>query len=45
VEQGGITLGPERVESIDRVVTLQDFDGSELVIRKGKKVYHRVVVQ
>lgn len=45
IDQGGITLDQERVESIDRVVTLEDFTGNELIIRKGKKVYHRVVVQ
>jgi len=45
IDQGGITLGQERVESIDRVVTLEDFSGNELIIRKGKKIYHRVIVQ
>lgn len=45
IDQGGITLGQERVESIDRLVTVDDFDGSELIIRKGKKVYHRVVLE
>ncbi|HPT83856.1 MAG TPA: tyrosine--tRNA ligase [Limnochordia bacterium] len=45
IDQGGITLGQERVDSIERLVTLADFQGSELIIRKGKKVYHRVVLE
>ncbi len=45
VQQGGITLGDERVTEIDYLVTEAEFSGGELVIRKGKKVYHRVVMQ
>jgi len=45
IDQGGITLGQERVDSIERLVTLADFQGSELIVRKGKKVYHRVVLE
>ncbi|HHU60722.1 MAG: tyrosine--tRNA ligase [Bacillota bacterium] len=43
VQQGGIRINDDRVEEIDKLVTLDDFTGEELVIRKGKKVYHRVV--
>jgi tyrosyl-tRNA synthetase len=45
VQQGGIALRDERIEDIDYVVTPKDFSDGELVIRKGKKVYHRVVLQ
>ena len=45
IDQGENTLGQERVESIDRVVTLEDFSGNEQINRKGKKIYHRVIVQ
>lgn len=45
VQQGGITLGEERVEEIDRVVTLDDFTDGELIVRKGKKTYHRIVLE
>jgi tyrosyl-tRNA synthetase len=44
VQQGGVALGDERVEDIEYLVTLQDFSSGELIIRKGKKVYHRVVL-
>ena len=42
VQQGGIALGDERVE-IERLVTVEDFADEELIVRKGKKVYHRVL--
>ncbi|HBG01377.1 MAG TPA: tyrosine--tRNA ligase [Firmicutes bacterium] len=45
VQQGGIALGDQRVEEIERVVTVDDFSDDELIIRKGKKVYHRIVLQ
>jgi len=42
IEQGGVALGGVKVDSISRTVNLQDFDGDELIIKKGKKVYHKV---
>lgn len=45
VQQGGVALGDERVEDIDLLVTQLHFPDGELVIRKGKKVYHRVLLQ
>lgn len=43
VSQGGISLGENRVESIDLIVTHKDFDNNELIIRKGKKVFHKII--
>ena len=43
VQQGGVYLEGEQVPAFDYLVTSKDFDeGGELLIRKGKKVYHRV---
>jgi len=44
VEQGGITIDGEKVEAVDRMVTLDDFRDSRILIRKGKKVYHQVKI-
>jgi len=44
VQQGGIQLGEERVADITRVVTEADFNGGELIVRKGKKIYHKVIL-
>lgn len=45
IQQGGLTLNNEKVEAFDRLVTEADFKDGELIIRKGKKSYHRVVVE
>ena len=44
VSQGGVTLGEERVESIDLLVTFEDFKENQLIIKKGKKTYHKVLI-
>jgi tyrosyl-tRNA synthetase len=44
VQQGGVHLDGERVESIDQLVTLDRFRDGELIIKKGKKVYHKVIL-
>ena len=44
VQQGGLAMGEERVTDIDYMVMVEDFSDGELILRKGKKVYHRVVL-
>ena len=45
ITQGGIYIGENRVETIDTNVTAGNFENGELIIRKGKKVYHKVVLK
>lgn len=44
VQQGGVTLGSEKVTDLQRMVTQADFDGDALILRKGKKVFHKVAL-
>jgi len=45
IDQGGAYLNGERVDAFDRIVTVQDLsDDGALVLRAGKKRYHRIVV-
>jgi tyrosyl-tRNA synthetase len=44
IEQGGVTINDERVEGSERIVDKSDFEKGYLVIRKGKKVYYRVIL-
>ncbi len=44
ISQGGIYLGGDRVDSFDLLITEGHFSGNELIIRKGKKVYHRILL-
>ncbi|MDR3120581.1 MAG: tyrosine--tRNA ligase [Clostridiales bacterium] len=45
VAQGGIMIGGERAVSAEQTVTAADFRESELLLQKGKKTYHKVVLQ
>lgn len=45
INQGGIYVRGERVKTIDLVVTDKDFENNELIIKKGKKKYHKVVLK
>ncbi|PKM95983.1 MAG: tyrosine--tRNA ligase [Firmicutes bacterium HGW-Firmicutes-1] len=45
VEQGGIRINDIQVSDINRLIILNDFDDKkELMIKKGKKSFHRVVI-
>jgi len=44
ISQGGIYLGEDRVESFDLIITEEHFTNNELIVRKGKKVYHRILL-
>jgi tyrosyl-tRNA synthetase len=44
VKQGGVSLGDEKVKDFYRKVTLEDFEEGEVLIRRGKKKYHRIVI-
>lgn len=44
IQQGGIYLGEDKkVESFDLVITTAHLTEGELILKKGKKIYHKVV--
>ena len=45
VQQGGISLNDEKVTDPTYTISETDFVDDAFVIRKGKKVYHRVIVK
>lgn len=45
VEQGGISVNDEKVLAISHTLTNSDFEKGFLIIKKGKKVFHKVVLQ
>lgn len=46
IQQGGVTVNDIKVEDFDRIFTDQDFDtDGTLLVRKGKKAYHRFMVE
>ena len=45
VQQGGLSLNGEKVVDIGYMVTEADFTDNEAIIKKGKKVFHKVTVK
>ena len=45
VEQGGVAINDKKVEGVNARLTLDDFADGYVIIKKGKKVYHKVVVK
>ena len=42
VQQGGVTIDDVKVASIDESLARERFEGECVIVRKGKKVFHRV---
>ncbi|MBE6619656.1 MAG: tyrosine--tRNA ligase [Ruminococcaceae bacterium] len=45
ISQGGIALCDEKVTDMTTSLSVEDFDGKDIVIKKGKKVHHKFVVK
>jgi tyrosyl-tRNA synthetase len=41
IQQGGVTVSDRKIESLDAAFDREDFRGEGVVIRKGKKGFHR----
>ena len=44
IGQGGIALCDEKVTDMTKSLAVEDFEGKDIVIKKGKKVYHKFVI-
>ncbi len=45
IQQGGVYINDERIDSIDYTLNESDLEDGSLMIRKGKKVYHKLMVE
>lgn len=45
IEQGGVYFNSNRVDSIDYSVGYADFPGDEMMVRLGKKRYHKIILK
>lgn len=45
IKQGGIHVKEEKIDDITKNITLDDFEEHKLMIRKGKKVYHQIILK
>ena len=44
IEQGGITLNDEKVSDTTYQLSEEDFKDGYAILRKGKKVYHKLEI-
>ncbi|MBR5926204.1 MAG: tyrosine--tRNA ligase, partial [Firmicutes bacterium] len=42
IQQGGLTLNDAKVTDTKYMVTLKDFKDGSLILKKGKKTFHKV---
>ena len=45
IQQGGLSIGDSKVTDLDFLLTADLFENSSLLVRKGKKNYHRIVIK
>jgi len=45
IQQGGLHIGDTKVTDLDFLLTADLFENDSLLIRKGKKNYHRIVIK
>ena len=45
VQQGGVTVGGQKVANIEATFSCKDCCGEGAVIKKGKKVYHKAMLE
>jgi tyrosyl-tRNA synthetase len=45
IHQGGAYLNGERVEAFDRLITCNDIKEMEILLRSGKKKYHKIKIK
>lgn len=44
ITQGGIKVNDDKIEAFDKIITAADFNDGELMIQKGKKVFHKIII-
>jgi tyrosyl-tRNA synthetase len=42
IQQGGVSINNNKVNDFNLIVTESDFENGEMIIKKGKKVYHKI---
>jgi len=45
IKQNGVSLAGEKVKSFEQNITLADFEDNKLLIQKGKKVFHQIIIK
>ena len=43
IEQGGVSIDNEKVTSVSYIIPVSDFEKGYVIIKKGKKVFHKII--
>jgi len=43
IKQGGAYIDGNRVSSFDQILSSGDIEGNEILLRAGKKKYHKII--
>ena len=43
IEQGGVSVDSEKVTAVSHVIPVSDFEKGYVIIKKGKKVFHKII--
>ena len=43
IQQGGVSVDGEKVEDIAAAVPASDFEKGQIILKKGKKVFHKAI--
>ena len=43
IEQGGVSVDSEKVTAVSYIIPLSDFEKGYVIIKKGKKVFHKII--
>ena len=44
VEQGGVSVDGNKITDVNHIVKLSDFNDGQIIIKKGKKVFHKIII-
>lgn len=44
IEQGGIAVNDAKIDDLQKKISLNDFNDDHIIIKKGKKVFHKVSI-
>lgn len=45
IQQGGLTVNDEKITDVNKIITNDDFKDNEMIVKKGKKSFFKIVLQ
>ena len=45
IEQGGVSLDDKKVTDFAAVISVSDFEKGHVILKKGKKVFNKLVIE